>query len=62
MSLTCLFRPQDQLDVGGLREASRNGYTIIEWQNRDLRYRAVSDLSAAELDEFVRGLKARTAL
>ena len=54
--------PAGQLDVGGLREASRNGYTIIEWQNRDLRYRAVSDLSAAELDEFVRGLKARTAL
>jgi hypothetical protein len=39
------------------RTTSRNGYTIIEWQKQDLLYRAVSDLNAVELGEFVQALK-----
>jgi len=50
--------PVGQFDAGGLLEASRNGYAIIDWQVGDLRYRAVSDLNATELREFVRALNA----
>jgi anti-sigma factor RsiW len=48
-------------EFGALGEVSKNGYTIVEWRSRDLLYRAVSDLNAAELEGFVRALKAPPA-
>jgi anti-sigma factor RsiW len=53
--------PAGSLDLGLPHETSRNGYTVIEWRNQDLRYRAVSDLNTAELQEFVRALKSSPA-
>ena len=50
------------MDFGAPRETSRNGYTIVEWRLGDLRYRAVSDLSPVELEDFVRRLKTQPAL
>ena len=50
--------PAGSLELGALERTSKNGYTIVEWRLGDLRYRAVSDLNAAELNEFVDDLKA----
>ena len=41
---------------------SKNGFTIVEWQMQDLRYRAISDLSGDELKDFVARLHATPAL
>ena len=49
---------KDYKDSPAPRETSRNGYTIVEWQKQDLLYRAVSDLNASELNEFMQVLNA----
>lgn len=51
--------PAATLDRLAARQSSKNGYTIIEWRSGDLRYRAISDLDAGELKEFVQKLEAR---
>ncbi len=50
--------PAGMADFAAPRETSRNGYTIVEWQKQDLLYRAVSDLNASELNEFMQVLNA----
>ena len=39
-----------------VEQYTHNGFTIYEWQIQDLRYRAISDLSAVEMQDFVRKL------
>ena len=56
-SSTYSFRPPEG-DFAAPRETGRNGYTIVEWQKQDLLYRAVSDLNASELNEFMQALNA----
>jgi anti-sigma factor RsiW len=40
---------------------AKNGYNIVEWQMQDLRYRAISDMSADELADFARRFQAAPA-
>lgn len=55
--------PMDRsVDAGG-GSTARNGYNLLEWQADGLRYRAVSDIDAAELVQFaelVRGHNRRS--
>jgi anti-sigma factor RsiW len=51
--------PAATLDRLAPRQTGKNGYTIIEWRAGDLRYRAISDLDARELHDFVQKLEAR---
>jgi anti-sigma factor RsiW len=53
--------PAGTLDLGQPGETSKNGYTVITWKKQDLRYRAVSDLNPAELQDFVRAVKSSPA-
>ena len=53
--------PASPSDSKGHVQLSKNGYAIVEWQMQDLRYRAISDLSADELKDFVTKLHASSA-
>ena len=46
---------------GDKRTAPRHGYHLIHWTTAGMTYWAVSDLNAAELQEFVRILQNQTA-
>jgi anti-sigma factor RsiW len=50
--------PTSPSDSKGHVQFSKNGFAIVEWQMQDLRYRAISDLSADELKDFVTKLHA----
>lgn len=50
--------PTGWFGVGGVQQSHKNGYTVVEWRKDDLRYRAISDLNASELADFVRKLDA----
>jgi anti-sigma factor RsiW len=41
------------------RSVTRNGFTMISWQQDGMLFWAVSDLNAAELEEFVRTFRSR---
>ena len=45
---------------GGGRRVQKDGYSVNEWSERGLRYAAVSDISAAELDQFRQAFVAAT--
>lgn len=47
--------------MSGETASTKNGYNIVEWQMQDLRYRAISDMSADELRDFVNKLKSAPA-
>jgi anti-sigma factor RsiW len=50
--------PAQAMDIGSVQQSRKNGYTIVAWRKGDLRYRAISDLNASELADFVRKLDA----
>jgi len=45
--------------AGALTSATRSGYNLLEWQKDGFRYRAVSDLNAAELSDFAELVRAQ---
>ena len=50
--------PGEAAGPSAVSAVARNGYNILEWQGGGLRYRAVSDLNAAELAEFAELIRA----
>jgi anti-sigma factor RsiW len=55
--------PADRSLGAAVGSTARNGYNLLEWQADGLRYRAVSDIDAAELVQFaelVRGHNRRS--
>ena len=53
--------PSTSFDDTGLTRSTRNGYTILSWRVGDLRYRAISDLNAQELEALAHQLDAKPA-
>ena len=45
---------------GAERRVQKDGYSIDEWNERGLRYAAVSDISSGDLDQFRRAFEAAT--
>jgi anti-sigma factor RsiW len=51
--------PVSAAEPRAIQQSTKNGYTIVEWPMADLRYRAVSDLNAVELEDFVKKIEAK---
>ena len=52
ISLTAVPRPGSKDDGAPVTQATRDGYSVLEWPGRDFTYAAVSDVAPSELDEF----------
>jgi anti-sigma factor RsiW len=53
--------PAEGRPTNGVRTVRREGYSLVEWTEGDLRFAAVSDIDLAELKAFRQAYEAHAA-
>jgi anti-sigma factor RsiW len=57
-AINVFIRPAGKSEEKSVRQLTRQGFHIRQWQQSGMRYWAISDLNDEELDEFVRQFQA----